>query len=796
MISHTLELVRATKYCLRRTRRQPFLSGALLLVIATATTLASAVFAIADAGWRRPFAYPASDELYVVSLVDPATRRERRTVPLDVGRRWPQLDDVRTGRYEIRPQHVDLPSGARYVVSVAASRALLDLLRVQPRLGRFFGPEESGAVVIGERLWRTEFDGDAGVIGRPLVVDDVPRTIVGVAPADFVVPGFPGAGAVLSSLEPEATSADGASNVLARSRLPASAIASRLNDSAGFDARVGDAGPRRPVVAVTALAKAALPNLAAVPLFVVLMVSFLGLTWLIGGHLLAAAAVSWARDLRIKLSLGASRVSALVEIVVPALLPIVAGSFLGLIAGSGLLSSFGVDIRHGLGLSRNPEMDATIRGVIVSINAVMAAGFLAVLWTIHMRPAVNDLAVARRESAGGVRGSRFRRALLATQMTFAAVTLILAAATASMLALALNADLGLDPADVVATEVWLNGAADPVAAKVTFAEIEDRLTAIPGAQSVSLVDLLPFSGAIPGREPVTVAGRGETRATIARVGAGYFETLRIPIVSGRTLTRADLTFPPTVAIVDRLFAGEHWPRNSPLGQRLVVGGRSLEIVGTVGATMPVRLNRPSEPTIYVPYSDESYRRYAGARGILVRAAPGQAGRVRPAVDDVLAGLGARAQVQPAKMLERMVGDGALAPRFYASLTGLFGWCALLLASIGIYSVVAVTMRARASEIAIRTICGATRARIVRETLRFSMLPVAVGLVVGIGPGLLAARLLSTQLRIDAGQDIWAIGIASTCLVAAAAMATVVPAMRQAATDPARLLRDSGTTADW
>jgi putative ABC transport system permease protein len=790
--SQTLELLRAVRYCLRRSRRQPFVAAALAVVIATATTLAAVVFAIADVGWRRPFAYPAPEELYVVSVVDPATRHESRAVPTTVGRAWSELDDIRVGRFDVRPAHVELPSGSRYVVAVAASREFLELLGVQPRAGRFFGSAESNAIVVGERLWQVELNGDADIVGRSLVVGGTRRTIVGVAPTDLVVPGFPGAGAVVLPTDFGAEAVGATSSVLVRTRLPIPAITTRLNTSSGLDEFSREGHAPKLVVAVTPLGKAALPNLVAMPLFVLLTVSFLGLSWLIGGHLLAAAAVSWTRDLRIKLSLGASRASALVELVLPALIPAAIGSAAGLAGARALLSTFGVDVRTGLGLSRNPVLDADVVRAVLSANAVMTGGFLAVLWSVHARPAMNRFAFARREPAGRVRGSRFRRVLLATQMTLAAVTLILSAAAASMLAVALSVDLGLDPADVVASELWLNEPPSPVDAKVFFSQVEDNLRAIPGAEHVALVDLLPFGGAVPGREPVVVAANQQDRGVVARVGSGYFETLRIPVLAGRALTADDMTFPPTVAIVDRLFSDRYWSRQAAIGQRITVSDRTLEIVGVVGATMPVRLNRPAEPTIYVPYSDEGYRRYPAARGVLVRAAPGQRDRVRSAVDDVLGQFRSRANVQPAAMLERKIGDGAMAPRFYASLTGIFGWCALLLASVGIYSVVAVTIRARAAEIAIRTICGATRARIVRETLRYSMLPVASGLILGVVPGLLAAKTLASQLRIEGGQEAWTVASAAACLIATATIAAVIPAVRQTATDPARLLRDSWT----
>jgi hypothetical protein len=609
--SQTLELLRAVRYCLRRSRRQPFVAAALAVVIATATTLAAVVFAIADVGWRRPFAYPAPEELYVVSVVDPATRHESRAVPTTVGRAWSELDDIRVGRFDVRPAHVELPSGSRYVVAVAASREFLELLGVQPRAGRFFGSAESNAIVVGERLWQVELNGDADIVGRSLVVGGTRRTIVGVAPTDLVVPGFPGAGAVVLPTDFGAEAVGATSSVLVRTRLPIPAITTRLNTSSGLDEFSREGHAPKLVVAVTPLGKAALPNLVAMPLFVLLTVSFLGLSWLIGGHLLAAAAVSWTRDLRIKLSLGASRASALVELVLPALIPAAIGSAAGLAGARALLSTFGVDVRTGLGLSRNPVLDADVVRAVLSANAVMTGGFLAVLWSVHARPAMNRFAFARREPAGRVRGSRFRRVLLATQMTLAAVTLILSAAAASMLAVALSVDLGLDPADVVASELWLNEPPSPVDAKVFFSQVEDNLRAIPGAEHVALVDLLPFGGAVPGREPVVVAANQQDRGVVARVGSGYFETLRIPVLTGRALTAEDMTFPPTVAIVDRLFSDRYWSRQAAIGQRITVSDRTLEIVGVVGATMPVRLNRPAEPTIYVPYSDEGYMTISG-----------------------------------------------------------------------------------------------------------------------------------------------------------------------------------------
>lgn len=377
----------------------------------------------------------------------------------------------------------------------------------------------------------------------------------------------------------------------------------------------------------------------------------------------------------------------------------------------------------------------------------------------------------------------------------AGVLLSLSIVSAGVFLRLTNTDLGMDATSVLLTSVSLmkagekQGPADRT--RTSFAHLERAISGLPGVVAVGTTDIAPFV-MLPQREVIAIDGKETAgKTSIRRVSHEYFETLRIPLVTGRSFTADDMAVVPTAAIVSEGFArsrlGVMDPRQA-IGRRLAVSRRpEVQIVGVAKDVRDVRVDLAPEPTVYLPYSDPTYRNFA-ARSILVRTTAESLSRAGREVERVIAPYAVSGRTSSVEVLGNRVSTSLRAPRLYAWLTGVFGWVALILATIGTNVIVSYVAIQRRYSTAVRIACGATRSNILRDFARFAGLPAVTGVAVGVLGGVMAAETFAGTIYRDAGLGSIPVLVAILTITFCSGAAILIPAWRCSNEDPSVLLR--------
>ena len=677
----------------------------------------------------------------------------------------------------------------------------LRLLRVAPIKGRAFTEADSQAgadkvALIAESVWTAQFQRDPEIVGRQIHLNGEPTVIIGVMPASF---GFPehekvwlpllfGPGAVppKHALEAFGRLRPGISIATANAELASIAAGIAATRSENKDTGVMAQGYiERKVPSRTA--GTFWTMLAAV--FGVLLIACVNVA-----NLQLARAADRTREVAIRLALGAGRGRIVKQFLVEGLFLSAAGGLLGLLIAKTTLTlvwqgindpttpfwiHFGIDIR------------VLIFATLLCVFAAVASSIVPALRVTRGRP--NDVLKDEARGATGLRVGKFSRGLVVAQV---ALSFGLLMASGLVIKSILNTTLITIPfrTDVLTGRLDLSGPAykDDAALRQGLQRIRERVSAVPGVAAVT------FASAVPGLSLVdididgrtSVEGTGAHRAEILSVSPDYAGVMGLRITTGRELRPEDRDGADMVAIVTEDFAAHYFPNQSPIGQRFRIrrnGGTPSPwrtIVGTTEAIgNPASSQRDLNATALVPL-DQRPTRYVEmvVSGSGVAKAP--VGAVRRAV----------AEIDQSIVIDRFTTvrdryDERTWPiRVFGGLFSAFGFAAMLLASAGLYGVMAFAVRRRTSEIGIRMALGADKSRILRMVVRQGMVLLAIGLALGAGLGVLLGAQLTQLLFKVQPFDVPVVLTTFLVLVAAGLAASIVPARRAAAVDPLVALR--------
>lgn len=780
-----------------RGQRAMLLAG--IVTLGTAFAISAVSFAIVDAAWLRPFLFERVDQLFYVTLLEANGNRLSPEVPGAFFTQWrTDAKGAALGAYSFDLQPGD--SSHRPVIVGRVSAGILKVLGLSPVLGRELSEtdEVDGRVaMLSFGAWQRDFGGDPSAIGREYPLGAGRVTIVGVAPAAFVLPLLPPAVAVYvpAALSTTAGSGDAASSVRVIGRLPEGGSfedVTRNLRRAVADVRVsGQAATQGPRVTSRPLTTMVTPSLTAVPLFASAIAAILLLSLINIAHLQYARVLARERDLAIRLALGADS-ARLLTAGIPAIFAMALGSWLvAYWTTVAILGRSGSELQRGLSLPRPPATSPLLWWLGVGIATLMAVAIASVvLVTVWRRLSLRSL----RPGEGGVgqrSRTRLQKWLLASQQLLAAVLLSTAAVAGTLLVRLVTSDVGIDPNNVVASTISFRRGVEPAGAVAMLDDIERDLRGVPGVESMSMVDLLPYL-IMPSFEAISTQNRPTPETvSVRRVDWGYFDTLRIDRVAGRSFNRLDLDAPPSVAVVSKGLAQAYGSPENIIGMSLRVGDRPpVTIVGVVEDVRDVSLDRPASPTLYVPYTDRAYRRFAAGRGLLVRVDPSREAATTKLVAEALGRHGAVANIDSVRPLESRTAAATRTPRVYAALSAVFGWVALLFAGFGTYTMVAHVAAERRYDIAVRLMCGATPRLAMGKLLADVLWPCICGLTLGLLAGSFVSRAFLGLVSADAE-----VHFSTTLLAAGVVLATAVlgawrPARRAGLTDPLPLLRRS------
>ncbi|PYQ01145.1 MAG: ABC transporter permease [Acidobacteria bacterium] len=798
---------RDAAYGARLLRKAPGFAAAGILIVALGVGSVTAIFSVVYGVVLRPLTYAEPDRLVAVWTRAPRLRLPRALVAAADAREWQRGSRVFEDTALVRPiANFNLVGEGEpeRLLGARVSANLFDVLGVKPALGRTFIAGEDGVghddvVLLSHGLWKRRFGGDASIVGRTISLSGTPHTVVGVMSPDFQYPGREFQVWTPLMIDPdELTRKETPYNYRAIARLRRGVdvrqaqaemdqVAARLeqafpvsNRETGFE-----------VVAlrdetVRAVRSALYVLLGAVSCL--LLIACLNLA-----NLLGARAAARSREFAVRLALGASRgrlaLQALAEVA-----PVLAiGGVLGVAGAAWAMAAF-----VPLAPSTVPRLDGI--GLNVPVLA-FALAMLAITGVIAgLVPAAqawqSDLAGATRENSrsatGGRRQSAARDALVVGQIALAVPLLVGAVLLARSFSALTRLDPGFRAEGVVSAHLAIPRTKyrDDRQVAAFCARVLDGVATRPGVVSAGMVNRLPLGGV--GQlgsiefENVDAEGSRRPSADWRTVTPGYFATMGITLREGRTFTEHDGEGSPLVGIVDERIARTLWPGQSALGHRFRIPGADVpwtEIVGVVGHVRQDTLDVDLRPQVYW-----NYRQRAQDRMVLVVRGGGDARSLMPVVAEAVRFADPEQPLYDVRAMDEVV-DRSLAQRWLSTaLLAAFAAVSLLLASVGVYGVVAFGVTRRVREFGIRMALGAGRADVSRLVLRQGARLAAVGVAAGLAAAALVSGAMESLVYGVGARDAASFAASAGVLLAVAVLASYLPARRAASVDPAVTLR--------
>ena len=815
-------LVQDTRYAVRSLARTPGFSVVAILVLAIGIGANTAMFSLVDAMLLRGLPYAEADRLVVLFGTFQRTTAERRGNSYLDHSDWRKMsthfEDL--AAYWSTTMTLEGLDEPERIQVEAVSAPYFSLLRVAPVHGRTFREEEDAVpnrdrvAVLSDGLWRRRFGSDPNIVSRTIQLGGQTYAVIGVMP-----PGFTGVSDTAQLWVPFMMSnfwqldRRDHRGFLTLARLKTSATIQQAQaELDGISAQLVKAYPatnENRGVAVDPLSTQVFGPLEAIVLTLMAAVSFVLLIACTNvANLLIGRAETRQKEIAVRTSLGAGPARLFRQLVTESCVLTLTGAAAG--AGLAFLT---VNAVVALSPVRFPSfVQPGLNLVVLAFTggvAIVGGILLGLAPAMHSRP--SRLADALKDSArggsGGLRSQRLRSALVIAEVAMAIVLFIGAGLMIRSSQKRAVVDPGFDTEGLLVLRASIPTVPTPQAAapaagqppaRPTYVlsgrELLERVRAVPGVVSASLASDVPldrnFAAAfyLPEGDTTTDA-QNFPRAFWHRVSPTFFETMRIPVTSGRTFTDADQTPASVAAIVSDNVAKRFWPNQNPIGKRIKFDGQLqptnpwLEIVGTVAETKYRALpNNPTpDPDIYLPALDRS------PQPVLIRTAIDPTA-VAPAVRAAIRQNQPTIALYGETTMTALVDGQTSASRFTTWILGLFAAAALVLSIIGIYGVMAYLVTQRTREFGIRLALGATRTDVVTSVLRHGVALIAVGTVVGVAIAGALYRLFSSQLFEVTAMDLSS-GLAILSLVAAAVLACLVPAVRATRVDPVTALRD-------
>ena len=699
--------------------------------------------------------------------------------------------------------------GGERVIGMAVSRGYFEALGAAPARGRTFGPETDDrgsepVAVISDRFWRDRLGADPDVLGRTIDINRSPVTVIGVAAPSFRghIP-FAETEVWLPFSRLDIADPGSSPQILENRRYINHQVVGRLAEGVTLQ----QAGAQVDAVMARLAAEfpesnadrgGAVASLSPIPGGGKPMVTaFLGVLMVLVALILLVAAANVAgmllaratdreKEIAIRLAIGSGRARLVRQLVLESLLLFVAGAAGGILLAYWATSLVSTISAPGLELTLDLSPDFTV--VLFALGLALFTGLVFGLVPALQSSRPELVSALKDEGRTGRRGARTRRAFVGVQV---ALSLVLLAAGGLLVRSLLEANrmsAGFEPAGVrlVFLDLSLDGY-DEATAPAFQERIRQAVGARPGIEAAGLANDLPMDLSENGA-PVwpdnhtDPEGRG-VNADFNAVSPGYFETLRIPVLSGRGFTEADRDGALRVAVISEALARQLWGEEDPLGRTLRWAEPDTEprtVVGVVGEVKNQSLGEEVDGMVYLPLA----QRYTAAVNVLARGP----GATPDALRAALLGEDPRLSLSAAQTLEAVTAVALLPARAAALVTGLLGALGLFLAALGVYGVVAHGVAQRRREIGIRMAVGARAAEVLRLVVGGGLRLALPGVVVGVLGALGVGRLLGGMLLGVSPADPLTFAGVAVVLLAAVVLASWLPARRAAATDPMEALR--------
>ncbi len=781
----------------RRLARSPGFTAAAALTLALGIGANTAVFSLVNAALLRPLPFPEPERLMVVWESQPSQHKDRERVSaanyLDWRRESRTFADL--AAWTLWGAALTGSGKPEELTIVRASADLFGVLGVAPALGRGFLAEEEvqgrhRVVVLSHGTWLQRFGGDSAIVGRTVTLDTEPHEIVGVMSSSF---RFPDEGAVTmwAPLAFDAselvTRAERRFNVLGRLAPGADREAAR-GELATIAARLATAHPETNAGWGVTLLPAGDVAAAGSRRPLTILLGAVGCVLLIAcanvGHLFLVRAADRERELAVRVALGAGPGRLIRLLVLESALVAAVGG----LAGLGI-ASWAVPFVHALdpGLVSGWH-EVGLDGTVLLFAAALLAG---VTLACGLVPAWRAI---RGEPTKSMARRRLNRGLIVGEVALSIVLLVGAGLLLRSLLRIQRVDPGFDPDRVLAATVFLSGAEYESDARqiAFFAELIERLRALPGVRAAGAVTTLPMNPVgidydLPfspdGRPPAPGVERQEVDFRVTE--GDYFQALGIPVLRGRLLGPEDRSGTQRVVVVNETLARRFFPGRDPVGRLVWVAGgtREATIVGVVGDVRHRGLTERPRPELYVPSAQYPH----GGMTVVVRTA-GDPAALAGALEEQVYAIDADQPINDMVTLPQLLSRSVAPRRFQLVLVGGFAALALLLAAVGVYGVIAYAVGRRTREIGIRIALGARSTEIRRAVLAPALVLAAAGTIVGTAGAWVGTRLLQSELYEVSPHDPATYAIAALAMLLVAWAACEIPARRAVRTDPVITLR--------
>lgn len=798
------------RYALRALRNRPVFAAVAILTLALGIGANTAIFSILYAVLIRPLPYTNPDHLVVLRARTPSLDVMSLSVPdfLD----WRSSNDVFAAMSAYRADAFNLTDAGEpeRVMGGMVSADILTTLGVAPVVGRGFVPDDdqSGAapvVMLGEGYWERRFGGDAGVVGRVLVLDGRPHTVVGVMPQAFaLLPRVDVLVPIGPWMAPRLDERGNHPAIWAVARLrPGVGIEEAKAGMATVTSRLAEAFPatnRGVTATLTPLHESVVADVRPTLLLLFGAVAFVLLIACVNvANLLLTRATVRRREMALRGALGAGRWQQVRQLLVESVLIAVLGGAVG-----ALIGVWGLDALLWLIPAAVPGADrvgvdlaALAFTFALSVGTGVLFGLVPAFQLSGFAPVEALKQGGSRSGVGGT--STVRNALVVAEMALALVLLVGAGLMLRSLARVSASDPGFDPASVTAARLSLpeTSYADGGRMSRFFGSLLDRLEETPGIQSAGIANGLPLRGAPeawlwaadrPLPQPDETA-----YGVFFAVSPGYLETMGIPILRGRAFTDRDTRDTSLVCVVDERLAERFFGDADPVGRRMILGPDAppFEIVGVARSIKQYSLDgEPAVPyQLYIAYRqipDEFLTGVLRRADLVVRSA-GDRLPVQ-AIREAVRGIDPDLPLYGVTTMEELIRQSTALRQFNTSLLAIFAAIALLLAGVGLYGVVGYIVSLRTPEIGVRVALGASTLDVLRLIMGHGLALGVAGVLVGAGATAAVTGVLTSMLFGVSRFDPVTFAIVALLLLAVTLAACYIPARRASRIDPVTALR--------
>ena len=811
------ELWQDLRFAGRTLRKAPGYSLAALVVLALGIGANTSIFTVVHAVLLQPLPFGHPEQLVRIWHTPPQSSfpgQKIFSVSAANFLDWQKQDDVFDGMALASSPAMTLTGAGEPVMLRAASvtRDYFSTLEAKPLLGRSFRPDEdldgkNHAVILSYAGWKTRFGGDPNLVGKQITLNQEKYDVVGVMGPNFRFPSWARLWTPMGMTTKEAA-VRGEHHYFTVARLkPGVTVKQAQAEMDTISQRLAEQYPADDKGWGALVLPLREDIVGDVRPTLLVMLGAVGFVLLIAcanvANLTLVRTMGRRKEIAIRTALGAGRRRVLQQILAESVLLALGGGALGLglsILGTKLVVKLLTDE-----LPKFYDVHLNVPVLAFTLGMALATGILAGLLPALSAARGNPnealkQGLGRTDAEGG--HNRTRGVLMVTEVALSLVLLFGAGLMIRTIWALQSVNPGYDARNVLTMELGVARTkfAGPEQQAQFYDRVLERLRQLPGVQATSAIDSLPTQGgsmqpvAIEGRPVVAMADQPEVAVRL--VSPQYFATLRIPSVRGRVFSGADQLHTPQVAVISQAMAKRFWPGEDPIGKHITLTfapGYVREIVGIVGDVKLSNLSdSEDDATIYYPMAQQhaeadgewrSFGMELAIRGNDNVAAMGSA------VSSAIHEIDAEVPLIDMMTMDELLGTSIAQQRFTMILLEVFAGLALVLAAVGIYSVLAYSVRRRLREIGLRMALGAQRVDVLRMVLLEGLRPTLVGVAIGIAATIAVSRLLASLVFGVKTTDIVTFSAATGMLLAVGVVASILPGYRATRVDPMKTLRD-------